>query len=34
MYNLAIGSLPGAGTYTVYATIGTTKFTVASFDLR
>lgn len=34
MYNLAIGSLSGAGTYTVKATIGSTTFPVASFDLR
>jgi hypothetical protein len=34
MYNLAIGSLPGVGTYTVYATIASTTFPVASFDLK
>lgn len=34
MYNLATSSLSGVGTYTVSATIGTSKFTVAAFDLR
>jgi hypothetical protein len=34
MYNLATSSLSGVGTYTVYATIGSTKFTVATFDLK
>jgi hypothetical protein len=34
MYNLATSSLSGVGTYTVYATIGSTEFTVASFDLK
>jgi hypothetical protein len=34
MYNLATSSLRGAGTYTVKATIGTTTFTVATFDLK
>jgi hypothetical protein len=34
MYNLATSSLSGVGTYTVKATIGTTTFTVATFDLK
>jgi hypothetical protein len=34
MYNLATSSLSGVGTYTVYATIGSTTFTVATFDLK
>jgi hypothetical protein len=34
MYNLATSSLSGVGTYTVKATIGSTTFTVASFDLK
>jgi hypothetical protein len=34
MYNLATSSLSGAGSYTVYATIGSTTFMVGSFDLR
>jgi hypothetical protein len=34
MYNLATSSLRGAGTYTVKATIGSTTFTVATFDLK
>ena len=34
MYNLATGSLMGAGTYNVSATIGSTTFPVASFDLK
>jgi hypothetical protein len=34
MYNLATSSLSGVGTYTVYATIGSTEFTVATFDLK
>ena len=33
-YNLATSSLSGVGTYTVFATIGGTKVTVASFDLK
>jgi hypothetical protein len=34
MYNLATSSLSGVGTYTVKATIGSTTFTVATFDLK
>jgi hypothetical protein len=34
MYNLATSSLSGVGTYTVYATIDSTTFTVATFDLK
>jgi hypothetical protein len=34
LYNLATASLSGVGTYTVKATIGSTTFTVATFDLR
>ena len=34
MYNLATSALSGAGSYTVYATIGGTEFVVGSFDLR
>jgi hypothetical protein len=34
MYNLATSSLSGAGTYTVKATIGSTTFTVGTFDLK
>lgn len=34
MYNLAVNSLSGAGTYKVSATIGDTTFDVAQFDLR
>ena len=34
MYNLATSSLSGVGTYTVYATIGSTTFKVATFDLK
>jgi hypothetical protein len=34
MYNLATSSLMGAGTYNVYATIGSTTFPVATFDLK
>jgi hypothetical protein len=34
MYNLATSSLSGIGTYTVYATIGSTTFKVATFDLK
>jgi hypothetical protein len=34
MYNLATSSLSGVGTYTVKATIGSSTFTVASFDLK
>jgi hypothetical protein len=34
MYNLATSSLSGVGTYTVKATIGSTTFTVGSFDLK
>jgi hypothetical protein len=34
MYNLATGSLMGAGTYDVYATIDGTIFPVAHFDLK
>lgn len=34
MYNLATSSLSGTGTYTVYATINGSKFTVGSFDLK
>jgi hypothetical protein len=34
MYNLATSSLSGVGTYTVKATIGTTTFTVGTFDLK
>jgi hypothetical protein len=34
MYNLATSSLSGVGTYTVFATIGSTKFTVGTFDLK
>ena len=34
MYNLATSSLSGVGTYTVYATIGTTTFEVGTFDLK
>jgi hypothetical protein len=34
MYNLATSSLSGVGTYTVYATIGSTTVTVGSFDLK
>jgi hypothetical protein len=34
MYNLATGSLMGAGTYNVSATIGSTTFPVATFDLK
>lgn len=34
MYNLATSSLRGPGTYIVYATIGSTTFTVATFDLK
>jgi hypothetical protein len=34
IYNLATSSLSGVGTYTVYATIGSTTFTVATFDLK
>jgi hypothetical protein len=34
MYNLATSSLSGVGTYTVYATIGGTEFTAATFDLK
>jgi hypothetical protein len=34
MYNLATGSLMGAGTYNVSATIGSTTFPVAAFDLK
>jgi hypothetical protein len=34
MYNLATSSLSGVGTYTVYATIGSTTFKVGTFDLK
>ena len=34
MYNLATSSLSGVGTYTVYATIGSTTFMVGTFDLK
>jgi len=34
MYNLATSSLSGVGTYTVWATIGSTTFKVATFDLK
>jgi hypothetical protein len=34
MYNLATSSLSGVGTYTVYATIGSTTVTVGTFDLK
>jgi hypothetical protein len=34
MYNLATSSLSGVGTYTVSATIGSTTFTVGTFDLK
>lgn len=34
MYNLATSSLTGVGTYTVYATINGTEFTVGTFDLK
>jgi hypothetical protein len=34
MYNLATSSLSGVGTYTVKATIGSTTFTVGTFDLK
>jgi hypothetical protein len=34
MYNLATSSLSGVGTYTVYATIGSTTFVVGAFDLK
>ena len=34
MYNLATSSLSGVGTYTVFATIGSTTFPVATFDLK
>ena len=34
MYNLATSSLSGVGTYTVYATIGSTTLTVGTFDLK
>jgi hypothetical protein len=34
MYNLATSALSGVGTYTVKATIGSTTFTVGSFDLK
>ena len=34
MYNLAVGSLRGAGSYVVKATIGGTTFVVATFDLK
>jgi hypothetical protein len=34
MYNLATGSLMGAGTYNVSATIDGTTFPVATFDLK
>jgi len=34
MYNLATGSLSGVGKYTVKATIGSSTFTVATFDLK
>ncbi len=34
MYNLAISSLSGVGTYTVRATIDGVTFTVATFDLK
>ena len=34
MYNLATSSLSGVGTYSVYATIGSTKFKVGTFDLK
>jgi hypothetical protein len=34
MYNLATSSLSGVGTYTVFATIGSTTFTVGMFDLK
>jgi hypothetical protein len=34
MYSLATSSLSGAGTYTVSATIGSSTFTVGSFDLK
>jgi len=34
MYNLATSSLSGVGTYTVYATIGSSTFPVGSFDLK
>jgi hypothetical protein len=34
MYNLATSSLSGVGSYTVFATIGATTFTVGSFDLK
>jgi hypothetical protein len=34
MYNLATSSMSGVGTYTVKATIGSTTFTVATFDLK
>ena len=34
MYNLATGSLMGAGTYNVFATIDGTTFPVATFDLK
>ncbi len=34
MYNLATSSLSGVGTYTVKATIGSSTFTAATFDLK
>jgi len=34
IYNLATSSLSGVGTYSVYATIGTTSFLVGTFDLK